>query len=112
MQARGREATSTSWAISFPAEISVSCQLVRRASPAARWVSRKSCCGDMWANSETLSWGKKELTEYMLCQQLALRCDKDGGVPEVSDLHIELVHLLGDFAARGRMTVEGVSGTL
>ncbi|SRR6266702_1141794 len=54
MTSRG-SCTSTNWTISIPAEMRVSCQLVKRGSPAARCVSRKSRCGDMWANSETLS---------------------------------------------------------
>src|SRR5260221_541638 len=40
---------------SFPADMSVSCHFIRFSSPAARWVSRRSCCGDIRANSDTRS---------------------------------------------------------
>jgi hypothetical protein len=53
--------TSSSSRSSLPDSMSVLCHSVRRSSPAARCVSRSSCCEFIRANSATLSCGKNEL---------------------------------------------------
>jgi hypothetical protein len=46
---------------SFPISIRLPCQLLRFESPAAFCVSTRRFWGVIWANSETLSWGRNTL---------------------------------------------------
>jgi hypothetical protein len=97
---------------SFPEEIKVSCHSVSLLSPAARWVSRKSWHEFICANSDTLSCGKKELSNI----EFILFFSEDGELvqyaPQVADLNIQLRHSIGYLLSRHWFSVELEGGAL